>query len=242
MNLNIRRKVLEYESLKYELEETEILSKEYFERFVNEVFPDKYNNLYVDSSNGSCPRRQQEEIEQPPLTDNFKKIYKKLTLKLHPDRNQHLDEEDKKENEEEFKELLESYETGDYCNLLIKARELRVKIPQLSDEEITILDKNVSVLKEKITRIKKQTSWVWCTTTNPLVKEQIKKYMKKTIIESVVFDWIIEEVKECPICLEDLIVNKTEKRLICGHIFHKECILTWFGIKFACPLCRKSFE
>lgn len=243
MEVSIRRKILKYETLKCELEEAEILSKEYFERFINEVFPDQYNNLYLDNNSNNCNNQESsEDEEEPQRTENLKKIYKKLSLKLHPDRNRDLEGEEKEEQEELFKEIVDSYESGDLCNLLVRAREFRVKIPELKDEEMKIVDKNIREIEEKINRIKKQTSWVWCTTTNPRVKERIKEVLKKTIQEAILFDWIIEEKTDCPICLEKMDPANTEKRIICGHIFHKFCIMSWFNIKFSCPLCRTSFE
>ena len=246
-NINLRRKILQYESLKCELEEAEVLSKEYFERFVNEIFPEQYNNLYVDNNNNSCNKPSEENEEEDDnedvvITENIKKIYKKLSLKLHPDRNQNLNEEEKEENAELFKEVVESYENGDLCNLLVRAREFRVKIPDLKQDDMNILNKNIDKITEKIHTIKKQTSWVWCTTTDPRVKDRIKQILKKTIQDAILFDWIIEDRIECAICLEKMEVNSKEKRLICGHIFHKFCIMSWFSIKFSCPLCRTSFE
>jgi hypothetical protein len=85
-------------------------------------------------------------------------------------------------------------------------------------------------------------SWVWCTTDNPLVKETIRKQCKILIEKSILFDWLVEETTECSICLDSIRPGKYEKRLICGHIFHKHCILSWFTIKFSCPLCRRSFQ
>lgn len=40
----------------------------------------------------------------------------------------------------------------------------------------------------------------------------------------------------CSICLESL-SNKVI-RLHCNHLFHRNCISSWFNIKIICPLCR----
>jgi hypothetical protein len=46
----------------------------------------------------------------------------------------------------------------------------------------------------------------------------------------------------CPICLEDFESGVTEIReLMCGHIFHPECIDTFLGNNSSlCPMCKKS--
>ena len=43
---------------------------------------------------------------------------------------------------------------------------------------------------------------------------------------------------ECTICLNDL--NGCCKQLRCGHMFHKECIHTWFNTNKSCPTCRNE--
>jgi len=46
----------------------------------------------------------------------------------------------------------------------------------------------------------------------------------------------IYECEDCPICMEEI---KEEKDvLVCGHVFHKNCILEWKKIKSACPFCN----
>lgn len=44
--------------------------------------------------------------------------------------------------------------------------------------------------------------------------------------------------EECPICLDDLPIEGENKKLICGHVFHKKCIDIWLNISTICPLCR----
>ena len=240
MNNTIRKKILKYETLKVELEESEILSKQYFEQFINEIFPNEFDDLIIDNSERI--NELQNNNDEPIISNNLRKIYKKLSLKLHPDRNINLDEEEQKENENIFKEIVQSYENGDFCNLLVRAREFRIKIPELYDEDILILENNIKTINDKLDKIKKQMSWVWCTTTNSNIKNTIRHQCKILIEKSILFDWTVEEPTDCSICLDTIIVNKIEKRLICGHIFHKHCILSWFTIKFSCPLCRRSFQ
>ncbi len=42
--------------------------------------------------------------------------------------------------------------------------------------------------------------------------------------------------KSCPICVKDF--NNNHIVLPCGHIFHSDCILSWFEKKMDCPICR----
>lgn len=47
---------------------------------------------------------------------------------------------------------------------------------------------------------------------------------------------------ECSICNEDIGQDKRVSELTCGHLFHKDCILTWFTTsnEKTCPLCRTN--
>ncbi|KAI8806753.1 hypothetical protein BJ742DRAFT_815169 [Cladochytrium replicatum] len=42
----------------------------------------------------------------------------------------------------------------------------------------------------------------------------------------------------CVICMESWDDGVRLKKLPCGHVFHKECILTWFDSHSQCPCCR----
>jgi len=44
---------------------------------------------------------------------------------------------------------------------------------------------------------------------------------------------------ECPICYE--ILNQTQKKLRCGHVFHRACIYKWSFYSNTCPYCRDEF-
>lgn len=240
MDNSLKKKILNYELLKCDLEEAEILSQQYREQFYNEVYPDKFNNHINIDHNSNLLNEDVQQI--PGVSENLRKIYKKLTLKTHPDRNINLEEDEQKNNEELFKEISESYQKGDLCDLLIKAKELRINIPELSNEDLSIVEININNMQEKLDNIKKEISWKWCTTTCPIARENIKKFIRKIIQKTILMDIIIEEDRDCAICLEIINKGNTEKLLPCDHIFHKGCILSWFSIVWTCPLCRTEFE
>lgn len=57
------------------------------------------------------------------------------------------------------------------------------------------------------------------------------------------------ECGTCSICLENLgdasIVNREDDsaviRLCCGHVFHRDCVEAWAGVKRVCPHCKAIF-
>lgn len=43
----------------------------------------------------------------------------------------------------------------------------------------------------------------------------------------------------CPICLSDMKVGETARRLRCNHLYHKSCVDEWLRENASCPTCRK---
>jgi len=46
-----------------------------------------------------------------------------------------------------------------------------------------------------------------------------------------------EEVT-CCVCLADVEVGDDARALMCGHLFHPDCIDPWLGEKKTCPMCQ----
>jgi hypothetical protein len=44
--------------------------------------------------------------------------------------------------------------------------------------------------------------------------------------------------EECSICLTDFAAGDRVSALLCGHIFHRECVMPWILREDTCPLCR----
>lgn len=49
------------------------------------------------------------------------------------------------------------------------------------------------------------------------------------------------EIGNCCICQDN--INGNGSRLVfCSHVFHRSCILQWFGISVHCPVCRHDIR
>eukprot|EP00930_Biecheleria_cincta_P042444 TRINITY_DN29207_c0_g1_i1.p1 TRINITY_DN29207_c0_g1~~TRINITY_DN29207_c0_g1_i1.p1 ORF type:complete len:434 (-),score=66.60 TRINITY_DN29207_c0_g1_i1:132-1301(-) len=48
------------------------------------------------------------------------------------------------------------------------------------------------------------------------------------------------EDSQCPICLEELTVERAVQTKQCHHTFHKTCLKHWLQVNRACPMCRQS--
>ncbi|GMJ12300.1 hypothetical protein HRI_004899200 [Hibiscus trionum] len=63
-----------------------------------------------------------------------------------------------------------------------------------------------------------------------MTAEEVAESVGKTVVD--------EAGKECPICLEELVVGGEAACVPCSHSFHEHCIVTWLKKKKRCPCCR----
>ncbi|KAE8734187.1 Detected protein of unknown function [Hibiscus syriacus] len=63
-----------------------------------------------------------------------------------------------------------------------------------------------------------------------MTAEEVAGSLGKTVVDAA--------GKECPICLEDLVVGGEAACVPCSHAFHEVCIITWLKKKNRCPCCR----
>ncbi|KAK6265280.1 hypothetical protein QUC31_016117 [Theobroma cacao] len=64
----------------------------------------------------------------------------------------------------------------------------------------------------------------------PVKAEEVGKNVGKVVVEG--------SGKDCPICLEELVVGFEAACMPCSHVFHDHCIVTWLNRKKRCPCCR----
>ena len=50
------------------------------------------------------------------------------------------------------------------------------------------------------------------------------------------------KMNECIICLEEFKKNETVSIIKCGHMYHTNCLYTWFLTKAVCPLCDEILD
>lgn len=62
---------------------------------------------------------------------------------------------------------------------------------------------------------------------------------QETVIEPTTYT-VVEQDLECAICLDTMSVGTVCSKLVCKHMYHQDCIKTWFDKNAVCPLCKKS--
>ncbi|VVC26822.1 Hypothetical protein CINCED_3A005516 [Cinara cedri] len=68
----------------------------------------------------------------------------------------------------------------------------------------------------------------------PLTKEKIEE-IPTTLISQEQLDLKLQ----CSVCWEDFKIDEKVMKLVCDHMFHKECIVPWLELHGTCPICRK---
>ena len=64
----------------------------------------------------------------------------------------------------------------------------------------------------------------------------------------IITEYDLEDIKECPICMVEYVINDTTNITSCGHIFHNNCLSKWElkqkenEKKVECPICRKNYN
>ena len=67
-----------------------------------------------------------------------------------------------------------------------------------------------------------------------------RKYPHSHVIDYVIDEKDINHDFKCIICLEQFKIEEKSLKLICGHIFHKECLDPWLKNHNTCPICRQT--
>jgi hypothetical protein len=155
--------------LQLELLETKIIYKNSLERFridfSQEVNPEEVKKQAVESKD------PYEEIQTDVSEDSFKKVYRKVANKLHPDK--------KGGDLEKFKLANQANKNKDFGALLEMADELEIDF-ELSNELIDEMTKQCTAVIDNITQMKTTTAWTWAHSREN-ERESLRLYIMETI-------------------------------------------------------------
>ena len=190
-NLKLKRYLTQYDYLETLLEETKILFEEYNQNFLNEYYDEneqremskkkeqeKNNNPKYNVENNIENENDNTEIEtENEQIDNandenliiLKKLYRRLSLKTHPDKNPN--------NGELFKKINLAYKKKDIVILVRTSKELDINISDIIDNStLSIFDKNIQSLEKEIFDLKHTVAWHWAHAS----PEEKRLYKEKT--------------------------------------------------------------
>lgn len=106
------------------------------------------------------------KIEEKPEVVNhndvkFKKLFRKIAVKCHPDRMGEVSESEAKFLKKAYEDLNDANQNHDWGMLLKLAMELDIEFNELGDAEIENINKNIDVLKHEIGRYENSMAYAW---------------------------------------------------------------------------------
>jgi hypothetical protein len=171
LNLKFNTYMTKYEYLKMELTETTYLFELYKKKFFEECCA---NNTSSEPENihdeHSIPESTTEEEQNAVLENDYdkymKKLYRLLSLKTHPDKNQNNETD---ETSHIFLEIQNAYIQKDILRLISLARQLNIQhkfedILKLHSNTLNVdqlFQKSIESICEKIHNLKCTLAWNW---------------------------------------------------------------------------------
>ena len=177
MKAQLRKIIRDYTYHMESLEDTIEISSEAEIGFRDAMTEDYEDSLKALSSNKSDSNKKIEDEDSINFEDkDFKKIFRKLAVKCHPDKLlNNMSEREAIFLKECYSNINKANDTYDWGLLLKVALDLEVDIPDLSSENIDNINKNIEDIKNKISRYENSMAYKWYTLSDPEIK---KGYLK----------------------------------------------------------------
>jgi len=173
IKLKIKKYISHYEYILNTYEETMYLFEKYKQEFYKDcpgssVKKNKDNDENDENNTGNDTNTHNDTTTENEIDDqnddyihlskSFNKIYHKLCLKTHPDK------DTEKLYSQQFAYISEAYNKKDFLKLLLICRELHIDIDYICFENNNydiLFDKSINTLNEKIETIKSTLAWNW---------------------------------------------------------------------------------
>ena len=159
--LKLEKKDLKEMSLKVEKEIREYIGRNY---------PTQYKAVYSSMKNSNNEHEAIEEISIPTKTAHnkeMKKIYRLIAEKTHPDKTGNNNQSDF------FSAATEAYNSDDIGALLEILVQLNIDPPELSDQLVDILQKNIDSFNQEIIKTKDSVAWAWFHASSDQERENL---------------------------------------------------------------------
>lgn len=155
--------LVKIKSLRAELSAAKDIQKKAADEVDNifkEKFSDKMQELIEKSKKENKIENKQEKTKQTQSTE-CKKVFRKIALKIHPDRLFESTEEQEKIYKEKFNKANQALDMDDYWELVEIATDLDIDLPEVEEKEVDIFQKKINSLKEEISVIESTMVWQW---------------------------------------------------------------------------------
>lgn len=159
MSRSLKKLTHKYEYLKLELEELNDLSEKYtleWSKLFGKYFIDRGKEMWLNEETGELrkePPREEEETKKEEKPEKVKKLYRKLSTILHPD---------KGGSDEVFNNLKQFYESKNILELLKLAADYNIGY-DLDEEDQQLIEKSCHSLSDNIENVQSTLSWTYFT-------------------------------------------------------------------------------
>lgn len=180
-NIILKKKIHEMGFLKYELKESKIKYNDYLNIFNNffkeeiKIISDRKNNIFnvikenniIEENSSKNEESHDDNIDEENKL--LKSLYKKVSIVCHPDKNNNI-----KKNK--FEKINKYYKTKNLIRLIMIAKKFNIKIPEITDLDLELIDKNINDTKIEINELITSAQWIWCTSDENnkiIIKERL---------------------------------------------------------------------
>lgn len=109
----------------------------------------------------------------------LKKVYRKIMLKVHPDKLILIKDEDLREMYSDVcMEAMKAMEEGRWYLLFKSAMDIGIKNIEIEKEHIEMLNNDCNNLEEKTSNIKKSIPWIWFHSNESIKEKCLEQYSK----------------------------------------------------------------
>jgi hypothetical protein len=176
-----KRLVREYEFLTEDLKDVESVNSEIKDSFMqslSDIDDDdilQTNELDSMSEEWAKNNKASDDLEKESNKHpEFKKLFRKVIVKCHPDKlSSDLPESKLNEFKEIYDDLIQANETEDWAKLIRCTLKLELEIPESAYDQIQSIEKSISNLKTKQEVIINSTAWLWYKTNDVESKSDI---------------------------------------------------------------------
>jgi hypothetical protein len=102
-----------------------------------------------------------EEVNNNHNDPKFKKIFRKIAVKCHPDKLRDINSSETKFLKKVYEDLNDANSKHDWGMLLKLAMELDIEFDELGEDEISNISENISIIKGDIARYENSMAYSW---------------------------------------------------------------------------------
>ncbi len=169
----------EEDMLEYSPEFNRALDKRINEKKRDPEFALKYSRIELNNDLNNVPEDKDLEVNKDELPKEFKKIYRKIMLLVHPDKLELVEDSPEKERLTELAAIANiAAREEDWYSIVVVATELDIHLGDMPDEYVDKIGESCDKMLSKINRIHGSYAVVWGSANDALKEKLIEQFIK----------------------------------------------------------------